>query len=257
MLPIQTADPSHLEGKTTKKPAKTRNLQIEPSDPSLCDKNRRDTQHNLTQPGFLLPSPTVFGVNHKHWWTVLNANRYTHHRANRTSVAQQLIELYEACVAEVENLPRPTNEFVDRAKVCTPDLFNKIRSRLMSENRVWGNVAEREGKRDLSYGIGVFDRARKGFLEHPTRLRKFGRHEDHLYRRLWRLVDRWLEITTEGNKVLVPDDASVAARPGFASTSIPVGTAIHLANRGSSDEKKKDGSSSPAGTTKAPLLRLR
>lgn len=87
--------------------------QIEPTNPDPRDKNRREIQRNLAQPGFILP-PVVLGVKHKTWWTVLGTNHFTHRRPDRATVARRLVELYDACVAEVQGSPGHATGTVDR-----------------------------------------------------------------------------------------------------------------------------------------------
>ncbi|EQB44062.1 hypothetical protein CGLO_17232 [Colletotrichum gloeosporioides Cg-14] len=210
--------------------------QLEPTDASLREKNRQEIQRNLAQPGFHLPQP-VFGFKHKHWWIVFNANPYIHKRTDRAVVAQRLINLYEACVAEAKGSPGHVTGRVNRRKVLTPDLFKRILRRLSSEDSVWEVMREDDGKKGFSYGIEVFGAGRRSFLANPMELPPMARHEEPLYIRLWATVDEWLDLTTDGNKVLIPGNSAVAAALGIPCVSIPAATAVHLANHGSADEK--------------------
>ncbi|KAF6829294.1 hypothetical protein CPLU01_08058, partial [Colletotrichum plurivorum] len=108
-------------------------VQIEPTDPDLRDKNRREIQRNLAQPGFILP-PVVLGVKHKTWWTVLGANPFTHRRPDGAAVARRLVELYEACVTEVQGSPGHATGIVDREKVLNQAVWKRILRRLASHD---------------------------------------------------------------------------------------------------------------------------
>lgn len=210
--------------------------QLEPTDPYPREKNRKEMQRNLSQPGFRLPQP-VFGLKHKQWWIVLNANPHIYKRADRIAVAQRLINVFEACLLEVKGSPGHATGKVNRSKVLTPDLFKGVLSRLMLEDSVWEIMREDDDKKNLSYGIDVFAAGRRSFLADPTELPATAHHEEPLYIRLWAAVDEWLDLTTDGNKVLIPGNSAVAAALGIPRVSIPSATAVHLANHGSADEK--------------------
>ncbi|KAF6821128.1 hypothetical protein CMUS01_11442 [Colletotrichum musicola] len=176
-------------------------VQIEPADPDLRDKNRREIQRNLAQPGFILPS-VVLGVKHKTWWNVLGANPFTHRRPDRVTVARRLVELYEACVAEIQGSPGHASGIVDREKVLNQAVWKRILRRLSSHDGAWGGMREDLGKHDLSYGIAVWDRGRRKFLESERTLERMERATEHVYEKLWALVDEWLRLTTDGNPCL-------------------------------------------------------
>ncbi|GKT49589.1 uncharacterized protein ColSpa_09770 [Colletotrichum spaethianum] len=104
----------------------------------------------------------------------------------------------------------------------------------------WGPFREDKGKQDLSYGMRVYDEARRKFLKNPTTLQHLG---DNLptYTRLWGLVDRWIELTTDGNPVLILDNGWAALDAGIGRTPLPFSTAYYLISACSDYMKSRNG----------------
>ncbi|KAF6816412.1 hypothetical protein CSOJ01_03035 [Colletotrichum sojae] len=199
--------------------------------PEERKKRRENIQENLRLPGFALP-PIIFGINYKHWWRPLAANPVDHGLyldANPTSphyVADRLGDLYEVAIAELgrSGLDGYASGTVDRARLLNQTFYDNVLSRIKSINPDWGSLREDVGKRSLSYGMAIYDDGRRKFLANPTRIPELG---DNIptYTRLWRLVDRWLELTTEGNGVLNLDNGISAASAGLGATNLPPATA--------------------------------
>ncbi|KAK1976340.1 hypothetical protein LZ30DRAFT_785637 [Colletotrichum cereale] len=160
-------------------------IPIEPRDPKDREQNRKFVQDNLRLPGFTLPD-VVLGVNHRQWWRPLQANPYEwlwlnnrpfgahKHRTKRNQdrVAKRLGGVYEAALAELKLVPPlgATTGRVMRAHILTPALYERILRRLVINHPAWAPLREDKGKRDLSYGMRVYDDARRKFLASPTRM---------------------------------------------------------------------------------------
>ncbi|KAF4475907.1 hypothetical protein CGCF415_v014334 [Colletotrichum fructicola] len=191
-------------------------VQHEPEDEKLRQQNRERIQDNLHLPGFTLPKD-VFGINHKHWWKPLVANPHSvgygygiFHlkKASRVEVAERLSEVYEAALAEL------------RFKVLSA---MSPANRLVTIDKDWAPLREDKRKRDLTYGMNKYDEARRKYLPRPTPLESLG-DDAPTFTRLWFLVDRWLELTTDGNTVLNLDNGTSALIAGLDPVPLPMTT---------------------------------
>ncbi|KAJ0269536.1 hypothetical protein Brms1b_010575 [Colletotrichum noveboracense] len=208
-------------------------VQHEPEDEKLRQQNRERIQDNLHLPGFTLPKD-VFGINHKHWWKPLVANPHSvgygygiFHlkKASRVEVAERLSEVYEAALAELRfkgSLGHVTGKVV-RDHVLHPNLYKAIHSRLVTIDKDWAPLREDKRKRDLTYGMNKYDEARRKYLPRPTPLESLG-DDAPTFTRLWFLVDRWLELTTDGNTVLNLDNGTSALIAGLDPVPLPMTT---------------------------------
>ncbi|KAF6821126.1 hypothetical protein CMUS01_11440 [Colletotrichum musicola] len=194
-------------------------------------KRRENIQENLRLPGFALP-PIIFGINYKHWWRPLAAIPSDFGLSRDTNptgphhVADRLGDLYEIAIAELgrSGLDGHTTGTVDRARLLNQTFYDNVLQRLKYINPDWGSLREDVGKRSLSYGMAIYDDGRRKFLTNPTRIPELGDNTP-TYTRLWRLVDRWLELTSEGNDVLSLDNGISASSAGLGATNLPPATA--------------------------------
>lgn len=174
-------------------------------------RNRDKIQENLSLPGFALP-PVIFGINHKQWWRPLAANPFDSSTTGPHHVADRLGDLYETAIAELRcnGLSGHASGTVDRVRLLSQTFYDNVLNRLKYISPDWASLREDVGKRSLSYGMDMYDDGRRKFLANPTKIAELGDNTP-TYNRLWGLVDRWLELTTEGNDVLNLDDGISAA----------------------------------------------
>ncbi|KAF6807318.1 hypothetical protein CPLU01_15811 [Colletotrichum plurivorum] len=118
----------------------------------------------------------------------------------------------------------------------------------------WGGMREDLGNHDLSYGIAVWDRGRRKFLESERTIERMERATEHVYERLWALVDEWLRLTTDENTVLVPADSFVTSSLGIPGVAVPIATSANLLYRTARDENKTIGPDADSDDITSPLF---